>query len=327
MTSQPVTPPIIDVHSHAVVDFGDGKDAGTNLPLGLIPPWSPSGALQLMDDAGIATSILSMPEAGTHFDDATNVERARRMNEYLAGLVATTPSRRGALATLPLTTIDGSLAELAYALDVLHLDGVSLPTSVRDVYLGDPRFDPLFDELERRGVTVFTHPVLAPSSAPLTMGLNQAVLEFMFDTTRMMTNMIVGGAVHRFPRLRMIVSHGGGTFPYLMTRLQMLLPVVGSGPGRDPMTAEQILEAAGYFYYDLTAATSTAHLTALAQVVPASRLVMGFDIPYLRPHTMRPAIESVRGWAPFADTDLETIFHSTAASLFPTVEARRADRR
>jgi predicted TIM-barrel fold metal-dependent hydrolase len=323
MTAQPITPPIIDVHSHAVVDFGDGMDAGTNLPMGLIPPWSPAGALALMDDAGIATSILSMPEAGTHFDDATNAERARRMNECLAGVVAEAPNRRGALATLPLTSIDASLRELAYALDVLHLDGVTLPTSVRDVYLGDPRFDPLFAELERRDVTVFTHPVLAPASAALTIGLNQAVLEFMFDTTRMMTSMIVGGTVRRFPRLRLIVSHGGGAFPYLLTRLQTLLPVVGPGPDREPVTAQDILEGAGYFYYDLTAATSTAHLTALAQVAPPSRLVMGFDIPYLRPQTMRPAIEAVRGWAPFADEDLEAIFHGTAASLFPTLEARR----
>lgn len=321
---QRTTAPIIDVHSHAVIDFGDGKDAGTNLPIGMIPPWSPAGALGLMDDAGIATSILSMPEAGTHFDDAANVERARRMNEYLADLVASTPSRRGAVATLPLTTIEGSLSELAYALDVLHLDGVSLPTSVRDVYLGDPRFDPLFEELQRREVAVFTHPVLAKASAPLTLGLNQAVLEFMFDTTRMMTNMIVCGAVRRFPNLKMIVSHGGGTLPYLLTRLQTLLPVVGSGPDRDRLTPEQILEGAGYFYYDLTAATSVAHLTALAQVVPAARLVMGFDIPYLRPQTMRPAIQSVLDWGPFTDIDVESIFHHTAASLFPSVEARRA---
>lgn len=316
------TPPILDVHSHAAVDFGDGMDANTNLPIGMIPPWSPDGAIKIMDDAGVAVSIISMPDAGTHFDDAKNIARSRQMNEYLAELAQSTPARRGSLACLPLTTIDGSLAELAYALDELKMDAVTLPTSVGGVNLGDVRFDPLFEELNRRRATVFTHPVMPPQVADLTLGLNQAVLEFVFDTTRMITNMITSGATVRFPDVKVIASHGGGTLPYLITRLQTLLPVVGSGGDRPRLSAEEVLERAGYFYYDLTAATSPAHLTALAQIVPTSKLLVGFDIPYLRPSTMRPAIENVLAWDAFDDADVEKIFHTNAAELFPSVEAR-----
>ena len=316
-------PPLIDVHSHALVDLGDGKDAGTNIPIGFIPPWSPAGAIAIMDQYGIATSIVSMPDGGTHFDDATNITRARQLNEYLANLVSTTPSRRGSMAVLPLTTIDGSLAELTYALDVLKMDAVSLPASVKNVYLGDAQFDPLFEELNRRKATVFVHPVQPPAGLPLNLGLNQSILEFPFDTTRMILNMITSGATLRFPNVKMIASHGGGTFPYLLTRIQTIVPVTGSGPGRAPLTPAQILAGAQFFYYDLTSATSIAHLTALAQIVPTSQLLMGFDIPFLPQATIAPTIQDVLTWKPFKGDDVKRIFHDNAAALFPMVEARR----
>src|SRR5882724_10107814 len=153
--------PVIDVHSHATLDLGDGRDAGTNISLDFVPPWTPETGLELMDEVGIGLSVLSMPEAGVHFEDARNKDRARRINEYLTGLVTQHPTRRGAMAALPVTNIDAALDELAYALAVLDMDAVSLPTSVHDRYLGDSFFDPLFEELNRRQATVFVHPVQA----------------------------------------------------------------------------------------------------------------------------------------------------------------------
>ena len=314
--------PVIDVHSHATLDLGDGRDAGTNISLDFVPPWTPETGLRLMDEVGIGLSVLSMPEAGVHFDDTENKDRARRINEYLAGLAAQHPTRRGAMAALPVTDIDAALAELAYALDVLDMDAVSLPTSVRDVYLGDAFFDPLFEELNRRRATVFVHPVQAKASEPLNLGLNQSLLEFPFDTTRMIANMIFSGAVDRFPDISFIASHGGGTLPFLLGRLQILEPATGAGPGRTKLSAQQIQEGAASFYYDLTAATSKAQLTALTEMVPASRLLVGFDIPFMPAPTMRPALDAIRDWPGFTDTDVEKILHTNAAELFPKVAAR-----
>lgn len=314
--------PVIDVHSHATLDLGDGRDAGTNISLDFVPPWTPETGLALMDEVGIAMSVLSMPEAGVHFDDATNKQRAHRINDYLTGLATQNPTRRGAMAALPVTNIDAALDELAYALDVLDMDAVSLPTSVHDRYLGDPFFDPLFDELNRRRATVFVHPVQAKASESLNLGLNQSLLEFPFDTTRMIANMIFSGAVTRFSDIRFIASHGGGTLPYLLSRLQILEPATGAGPGRAKLSAQEIQDGAASFYYDLTAATSTAHLTALTDMVPASRLLVGFDIPFMPAPTMRPALDAIRDWAGFTDEDVEKILHQNAAGLFPKVAAR-----
>lgn len=314
---------MIDVHSHATLDLGDGKDAGTNIPYGFIPSWSVDGGMRTMDQVGIGTCILSMPEAGTHFDDAKNMARARQINEYLAGIAAEHPTRFGAMAALPATTMDGSLEELAYALDTLGMDAVSLPTSIGDVYLGDTQFDPLFEELDRRAATLFVHPVQAKASGAVNLGLIQSMLEFPFDTTRMITNMIFSGAWRRYPHIKVIASHGGGTFPYLLTRLQTLEPITGPGPGREKLTPQEIQEGAAWFYYDLTAATSRAHLTALTEIVPPSRLLVGFDIPFMPVPTMGPAIVAIESWGGFSERDVAQILHSNAADLFPSVEARR----
>src|SRR6516162_11678291 len=94
---------------------------------------------------------------------------ARRCNDYAAELVARWPTRFGAFGTVPMWSIKGALEEIAYSLDVLEFDGVSLFASYGENFLGDPRFDPLFAMLNERGVVVFVHPGLHPSSKGLAL--------------------------------------------------------------------------------------------------------------------------------------------------------------
>ena len=93
---------------------------------------------------------------------------------------------------------------------------------MEDIYPGDPRFDPWFEEMNRRKVTLFMHPTVARASLAVDLKIDISMLEFMFDTTRMLTNMVFTGAKRRFSDIRMISTHAGGTIPYLVTRLQTL---------------------------------------------------------------------------------------------------------
>jgi hypothetical protein len=133
---------------------------------------------------------------------------------------------------LPGQDADGAVAEIVYALDTLKMDGVSTSTSINDVYLGELQFDPWFEELNRRGPTLFVHPTFTKAAQMLLNGLNPSVLEFMFDTTRMIANMVVTGAKKRFSNIKIISTHGGGTIPFLVNRIQMLEHAFGVGPGR-----------------------------------------------------------------------------------------------
>lgn len=307
---------IIDVHSHAQLPIG------FQIPAPLM--WSPDKALDLMGEHGVAMLVLSVPDAANHATGQEASDIARRLNEALAAIVRQYPTRFGAMATLPGLTVEGCLQEMAYALDTLGLDGVATSTSLHDVYLGDARFDPWFEEMNRRAVPLFIHPTMAKAADPVDLGLNPALLEFMFDTTRMLTNLVFSGAKARFPDIKMISTHAGGTIPYLVTRLQTLEDTFGPGPGRPPLNPEEVKAGFASFYYDLTAATSAAQLGALAELVPPSRLLMGLDIPFMPESSFEPAIQDLERWAGFTQPDLDGIAFGNAMQLYPTIAARIA---
>src|ERR1700716_486370 len=308
---------IIDVHSHIITNLG------SQAPMDKLPPWSIEESLSIMDANGISASVLSLPDSASHAKGMEACQLARRINEQLANIVSKHPTRFGATATLPaLAATDGLLEEMAYALDTLKLDGVATSTSIDDIYLGDTRYDPWFDEMNRRGVTLFVHPVAAKASRSVDLGIDPSLLEFMFDTTRMLTNMIFTGAKKRFSKIKIISTHGGGTIPYLMTRIETLEKVFGPGRGRADLRPEEIREGLASFYYALPAATSPAQLLGLQQMVPLSHLLMGFDNPFMPGWTFPPAIQDMQRWSGFSDTDISSISHQNAESLYPAIAGR-----
>ena len=308
---------IIDVHSHIITNLG------SQAPMDKLPAWSIEQSLSLMDANGIAASVLSLPDSADHATGPEACQLARRINEQLADIVSKHPTRFGAMATLPaMAATDGLLEEMAYALDTLKLDGVATSTSIDDIYLGDTRYNPWFEEMNRRGVTLFVHPVPAKASRSVDLGIDVSILEFMFDTTRMLTNMIFSGAKNRFSKIKIISTHGGGTIPYLMTRIETLEKVFGPGKGRPHLRPEEIREGLASFYYDLTAATSPTQLFGLQQMVPLSHLMMGFDNPFMPGWTFPPAIQDMQRWNGFSDTDVCSIAHGNAKSLYPALAGR-----
>ena len=124
----------IDIHHHILPDFFWRETNEAHGPVGGIAPpaWSSESALSFMDDAGIDVAVTSISTPGVHMgNDARARSLARRCNELAAKLVQACPDRFGGFACLPLPDVDGSLAELSYALDVLQLDGVSSSSPMR----------------------------------------------------------------------------------------------------------------------------------------------------------------------------------------------------
>lgn len=310
---------MIDVHSHAIF-----PDLGAQPPMANPPAWSPEETVAVMDRNGVSACVLSIPYAANHAEGPVARDAARRVNERLADIVQRHPGRFGAVASLPGRDADGCLEEIAYALDTLGLDGVCTTTNINGAYLGDARFDPWFDELNRRQATLFIHPVGSAVSSAVDLGLDVSMLEFMFDTTRMLANMVFSGAKARFADMRMISTHGGGTVPYLAQRLQTLSQAFGSGkmPGRRQLTSEDVRAGLASFYYDVTAATSSAQLHALRELVPAAQLLMGLDHPFMPEWTFQPAIEAIAQWPGLSEAELTQLAHGNARALYPALARR-----
>src|SRR6266853_3879789 len=277
-----------------------------------------------MEEYGISACVLSSPAAA---NDATGQEArdiARRTNEVLADIVSRHPRRFGAVATLPGLDPDGALGEIGYALDTLTMDGVTTTTNINDVYLGEAQFDLWLEELNRRSATFFVHPTITKAGETLLNGLNASVIEFMFDTTRMITNMVATGAKKRFSRIKIISAHGGGTIPFLVNRIQTLEHTFVVGPGRLELSSEEVREGISSFYYDRTAATSEAHLCAILKLVPVSQLVMGLDNPFMPKSTFAPAIADIGRYPEFSEADLRSISYANALRLYPELAKRIA---
>src|SRR5712675_2698217 len=310
---------IIDVHSHPILPYGQGAPVG---PGQKQPDWSVESAISYMDEHDISACVLSDPDSANHATGQEARDIARRVNETLADIVSRHPGRFGAVATLPGRDADAAVTEIVYALDILKMDGASTSTSISDVYLGEPQFDPWFEELNRRRVTLFVHPTFTKATQRLLIGLNPSVLEFMFDTTRMIANMVATGAKKRFSNIKIISTHGGGTIPYLVNRIQVLEHTFGVAPGRLELSPEEVREGIASFYYDLTAATSEAQLGAILKLVPASQLLMGLDLPFMPKSSFAPAIADVGRYSAFSEADLRSISYANAFRLYPELAKR-----
>jgi len=321
---------IIDVHSHALLPrWLDAVSKATRLPRDRlqiagtpVPEWSVEHHLAMMDAHGIAASVLSWPSATSFLKGQPARTLAQAMNEEFASIIARHPKRFGAFAVLPLDDMDAAVEEMAYALDVLRLDGVSSSTHIGGVYLGDGRFDRWFAEMNRRATTLFVHPTTPVGSEQVSMGINVAILEFMFDSTRMATNMILSGAKKRFGDIRLICTHGGGTVPYLASRISILEPVFGAGPNRAVLSGEEILSGLATFYFDLTASTAAAPLDAIRYLVPTSQLMLGFDFPMMPASTVTPSLGRFENYQGLTATDRDKIIHGNAFGLLPGLASR-----
>jgi len=197
----------VDVHHHILPDVFWRATNDAHSPVGgILPaPWSKESTLSYMDDAEIDVAITYISTPGVHMgDDSAARDLARRVNELSAELIHERPDRFGGFAALPLPDVDGALHALEYGLDVLKLDGVVLFSNARGIHLGDARFRPLFDELERRGAVVFVHPTSSPDPAARRLGLPDSLIDFTADTTRAVAQLHYGNTFARTPNVKYI---------------------------------------------------------------------------------------------------------------------------
>jgi 6-methylsalicylate decarboxylase len=282
----------IDVHQHFLPDFYRDAlaTAGVVHPDGMaaVPGWSRESALAMMEQLGIARACLSISSPGVGFVDGAEARAlARRLNEAGASLVRQSPDRFGFFAVTPLPDVDGAVEEVRYALDVLGARGVVFETNFDGRYLGDAALYPVYQELDRRNATLFLHPTSphcscglgshAHERTDLTLGYPAPMLEFMFETTRSITNMLLSGTLDRFRNIRVIVPHAGACLPVLAARIELLM---NAGTKPVPSAPADIRKALGRLYFDLAGAPVPEALGALLHIAEPSRLLYGSDWPF-----------------------------------------------
>ncbi len=304
----------VDTHHH-VVPPGYLAAVGSQKLQPVIRNWTPARSLEDMDRAGVATAITSITTPGIWFGDSEAARRlARECNEYAARLVVDFPGRFGVFAALPLPDVEGSLREAAYALDVLNGDGVCLFTSYGDKWLGDPEFTPLMAELNRRRAVLYTHPTANVCCQNLVPDVPAPIIEYGADTTRTIASLVFSGTAARFPDIRFIFSHAGGTLPFLTERLTRL-PLANKD--LDRRVPNGVLYELQKFHYDVAQAAHPMALASLLRLVPVPQVLFGTDFPF------RTSIDHVKGLADygFSAAELQAIERDNAVRLLPRLQA------
>jgi predicted TIM-barrel fold metal-dependent hydrolase len=305
----------IDVHFHYLSPEYREKmiDAVGGSPDGFAAPqWSAESTLAMMDRMGIATGMLSVSSPGVHFgNDAKARVLARSVNEFAARTMTDHRSRFGGFASLPLPDVDGALEEIAYALDTLKLDGVVMLTNFNGVYLGDKRLDPVFDELNRRGAVVFIHPTSPICWQQSALGYPRPMIEFTFDSTRAVVNLIFSGTTARCPKVRFIVPHAGGTLPFLARRIGMFGRGVAGGI---PVPAEEHLRK---LYYDLAGSPGSNAIGPLLEMTERSHILYGSDYVHTPEAVVSAHLAELLSSKLLSPDDYRAIGRNNALAMFP----------
>lgn len=306
----------IDLHHHFAPPAWVADVKGRPLLQPANTRWTPAQSIDDMDRGGVAAAVVSITNPGLWFGDVAQARRlSRACNDYGARLVSEHPGRFGFFASVPLPDVEATLKEIEYAYDTLRADGIGLFTSYGGLWLGNPAFRPVMEELNRRKAVVAVHPTAADCCRNLSYapGVGPGTMEYGTDTTRAIIGVTFSGDAARFPDIRFIWSHAGGTAPFLAGRIDG-----AAGSAREALPTG-FIAAARRFHYDVAGAANRGALASLLQLVAPSQIVFGTDFP---PGGTSAAIaRALADTGLFTDADLRAIGRDNAVGLLPRLGA------
>jgi predicted TIM-barrel fold metal-dependent hydrolase len=324
-----MTPARVDLHQHffppeMVANLRRlEEDTGWRFPPENFP-WSPEKNLRFMDQLGIETGILSLTGSpGGDGVGPANRESARFFNTTAHQAVTEHPGRFGFFANLPIPSdTEAALEELAYALDVLGAVGVNLTSSYgkgdQARYVGDDVFDPVWEELDRRGAVVFIHGDQTPgSNRPPNRLVPIPVGEVPNETYKAAADLVTRAKKRRFANVRIVLSHSGGSTLSLASRVAGLAHYQGG-----ELSLEEMIEDFRGFYYETALSGFETNLVALENFVEPDHILFGSDFPAVDLATAAWYTHNVDAYFAARPQQHEDVMRGNALALMPGLGAQ-----
>ncbi|RXT54239.1 amidohydrolase family protein [Bradyrhizobium betae] len=240
--------------------------------------WDVDRRLHDMDAEDVILQVLSpMPELLSHWlDPADSAYLGKIMNSEIAAMAAAAPNRFVGLGMITAQDPAAAVRELEEVAR-LGLCGVEVGTHINGRPLGDPALFPIYEAAEASGLAIFVHP-LHPCGLDRIGGPGDVALvaSFPLEIAMAALSLIVGGVMVKFPRLRVLLSHGGGALTSVLGRVsavRQMVPSINASLPQDPW------DTARRFWYDSNVYDSETLKSVVARLDP-DRLVIGSDYPY-----------------------------------------------
>ena len=308
-----VLTPRIDIHAHYMppayrkllgsrgIDRSDGV---------LLPQWDISIQLESMEKLNIRFAALTISSPHPHFGDGKeSIECVRASNEEGLAISKKYPDKLGLIATLPLPEVDASLAEIDFAVERGVL-GFVMPTHARGIYLGDEKFEPVFELLNKHKALLCVHPTTPSATPPNVLDkLPYATMEFMFDTARAVVNMIINGVIDRYPDIKFVIPHAGAVLLVLADRINNSISSFNADSKPDLYSNLRSL------YYDIAGKSISYPLDILLKIIGIDHILYGSDRPFMPVTTVVGLAEELDHTDKITDADRTLIYYENAKKL------------
>jgi predicted TIM-barrel fold metal-dependent hydrolase len=313
---------LIDVHHHVILPEYEKslERSGARDPSKpLKRDTTPASVIDNMSRFGISKAIVNpLSAAGVHHGDDANADYlVKATTDAMAKFVSNVPDKLGFFAPLSYPDVGAALKQAEHALDVLNADGLMLLTNQNGRYPGDPLGEELWAELNRREAIVFVHPTRPANHGSLNIKMWAAVIEYPFETTRVATNLIYNGYMKKYPKIKWLLAHAGGCFPYLSFRLKMMEEQDEQKPTFGERHPEGTAPYVGQFYFDTAIMGGNAPMKALQEITDPSHILFGTDWPFVTDELVHEQLVNLTATDLFTGAAYEGMARGNAKALFP----------
>jgi uncharacterized protein len=270
--------------------------------------------LQIMDQLPEMLQVLTLigPPLEVLAGPADASGLARIVNNELADLVRLRPDKFAAIASLPLNDIEAALTEIDRVVNQLGLHGIQIFTDINFKPLDSAEFFPIYEKMQRYDLPIFIHPQSEPMGPdyPGEIGSKYnltALAGWPHATSMAMLRLACGGVLEKYPKLKLVTHHSGGTIPYLAGR-------IGHAPFKPDILKGAINDSLKLFYNDTAVQGNTANLMCAYAFCGAEHMLFGTDFPMAEPDLVRETIRSIKEMS-VTETEKQQIFEDNARKL------------
>jgi aminocarboxymuconate-semialdehyde decarboxylase len=256
-------------------------------------------------------AVLSLANPWLEFMESSNESSswANKLNQDLEQMCVDHEGKLSGFGVLPMHSAAQCTNEIENISRMPHMKGVIVGTAGFGQGLDDPALDPVWEKVQEKNMVVFVHPHYGVGGKQFD-GFGHSLhlaLGFPFETTTAICRLVISGVLERFPRLKLLLAHSGGTIPFLAGRLDSCVM-------HDKVVANKLPHAPTYYlkkiYYDALSYHEPA-VACTTKFVGADQMMFGTDNPF----SISDPPQNYRALGFLEQSSKDLICHETARDL------------